>query len=126
MQGKHELPFVCLWKSGTLSPLNKMFSCTLHTSSTKIVLLTSNPTPEQQVSIQLTLAVPGPPPDSISSTQACDTTIDIHITEEMWPCFLHFVNRRAKQLVLKGLITILLNRLNTVDLGPFRLLQPLV
>ena len=42
-----------------------------------------NPTPEQQVSIQLTLAVPSPHPDSISSTKACDTTIDMHITEEM-------------------------------------------
>ena len=38
---KHELPFVCLWKSGTLSPLNTMFICTLQTSSTKIILLTS-------------------------------------------------------------------------------------
>lgn len=37
--------FVCLWKSGTLSPLNTMFSCTLQTWSTKIVLLTSNPHP---------------------------------------------------------------------------------
>ena len=62
MQGKHEFPFLCLWKSGTLSPLNTMFSCTLQTISTKKVLLTSNPIPEQQVSIQLTLAVPGPPP----------------------------------------------------------------
>ena len=49
----------------------------------------------------------------------------MHITEEMLPCFLHVVNKRAKQLILKGLITILLNRLNTVDLGPFRLLQSL-
>ena len=32
---------------------------------------------------------------------------------------------KAEQLILKGLITILLNRLNTVDLGPFRLLQSL-
>ena len=38
---KHELPFVCLWKSGTLSPLNTMFICTLQTSSTKIILPTS-------------------------------------------------------------------------------------
>ena len=45
MQGKHEFPFVCLWKSGTLSPLNTMFSCTLQTISTKIVLLTSKPHP---------------------------------------------------------------------------------
>ena len=70
MQRKHEFPSVCLWKSGTLSPLKKMFSCTLQTSSTKIVLLTSKPHPEQQVSIQLTLAVPSPPPDSIWLTQA--------------------------------------------------------
>ena len=45
MQGKHEFPFVCLWKSGTLSPLNTMFRCPLQTSSTKIVLLTSKPHP---------------------------------------------------------------------------------
>lgn len=38
---KHELSFVCLWKSGTLSLLNTMFSCTLQTISTKIILLTS-------------------------------------------------------------------------------------
>ena len=45
MQGKHESPFVCLWKSGTLSPLNTMFRCPLQTGSTKIVLLTSKPHP---------------------------------------------------------------------------------
>ena len=49
----------------------------------------------------------------------------MHITEETLPCFLHVVNKRAKQLILKGLITILLNRLNTVDLGPFRPLRSL-
>ena len=49
----------------------------------------------------------------------------MHITEEMLPCFLHVVNKRTKQLILKGLITILLNRLNTVDLGPFRPLRSL-
>ena len=49
----------------------------------------------------------------------------MYITEETLLCFLHVMNREAEQLILKGLITILLNRLNTVDLGPFRLLQSL-
>ena len=106
-----------------------MFSCTLQTSSTKIILLTSTLHPRTAGSLH-TVNVGGsrasPLTQSDQPRHVSDTTIDMHITEEMLPCFLHVVNKRAKQLILKGLITILLNRLNTVDLGPFRLLQSLV
>ena len=50
----------------------------------------------------------------------------MHISEEMLRCFLHDLNGRAKQLLSKGPIIFLYNRLNTVDLGPFQILQPRV
>ena len=117
---------------GSLEPsayiLNSMFSCTLQTSSTKIILLTSTRHPRTAGSLHAV---------DVGGSRASPLTQSDQprhvILQSTWillkkcsPVFLHVVNKTAKQLILKGLITILLNRLNTVDLGPFRLLQSLV
>ena len=127
---KHELPFLCLWKCGTLSPLNTMFICTLQTSSTKIILLTSTLHPRRASIHTVNFGgSPGLPLGSIWSTQACDTTIEMHITE-MLPCFLHVVNRKGGTTYFERLKNYFVKQtkysVNTVDLGPFRLPQPLV
>ena len=59
--------------------------------------------------MQLTLAVTmHPSPDSQWQTKASrDTTIDMHISEEMLRRFLHDLNGRAKQLLSKGPIIFL-------------------
>ena len=118
----------CLWKSGTLSLLNSMFSCTLQTSSTKIILLTSTRHPRTAGSLN-TVNVGGSRASPLTQYDQSRHVIlqsTCILQKKCSPVFLHVVNKRAKQLILKGLITILLNRLNTVDLGPFRLLQSLV
>ena len=103
-----------------------MFSCTLQTSSTKIILLTSTRHPRTAGSLN-TVNVGGSRASPLTQYDQSRHVIlqsTCILQKKCSPVFLRVVNKRAKQLTLKGLITILLNRLNTVDLGPFRLLVP--
>ena len=121
---------MCLWKSGTLSPLNTMFICTLQTSSTKIILLTS-PLHPRRASIH-TVNFGG----SVSPPR-----LDL-IKPGLWYYNRNAYYRRNVALFcpcreqeggktyFEGLNNYFVKqtkyRVNTVDLGAFRLPQPMV
>ena len=54
----------------------------------------------------------------------------MHITEEKLPCFLHVVDRKGGTTYFERLNNYFVKQtkysVNTVDLGPFRLPQPMV